>query len=164
VTCWGASQAPALVDGFADAKAMSSYGGHLCAILSDDTATCNGGNWYGDEIGALPGTIPDPGLGKVSAIAVGADHACAILKSSGQIKCWGRNEYGQLGDGTTDTNRDIVTATGLANAVSLTAGIAQTCARTAAGAVSCWGQNSAGTLGVGDTQDKYVPTQMIGFS
>ena len=163
VTCWGASEAPALVDGFADAKAISSYGGHLCAILDDDTATCGGGNWYGDEINAQPGTIPEPGLGKVSAISVGADHACAIVKSSGQIKCWGRNAHGQLGDGTIETRRDVTTVIGLTNAVALTSGIAQTCARTKAGAVSCWGHNSAGTLGTGSTADSFVPTPMIGF-
>jgi len=56
-----------------------------------------------------------------------------------------------------------VTASGLTNAVALTSGIAQTCARTKAGAVSCWGHNSAGTLGTGSTADSFVPTPMIGF-
>jgi alpha-tubulin suppressor-like RCC1 family protein len=44
--------------------------------------------------------MPVSGLARVTAIAVGADHACARL-SDGTVECWGPNELGQLGDGTT---------------------------------------------------------------
>jgi len=43
---------------------------------------------------------PEPALGNVTALSVGTDFACALL-SAGTVECWGVNNYGQLGNGTT---------------------------------------------------------------
>ena len=76
----------------------------ICAILSDGSAKCWGNNSYGAlGIGHAPGgsLIPITVLGITDAVAMaaGCNHTCALL-SSGTIKCWGHNEYGQLGNGT----------------------------------------------------------------
>lgn len=63
----------------------------------------------------------------ISAIAAGWDHTCAIL-ANGTVRCWGKNGYGQLGDGTITDSSTPVVVSGISNAVALTAGASYTCA------------------------------------
>lgn len=73
-----------------------------------------------------------------TAIAVGGSHAC-VLAGSGDVWCWGDNEEGQLGDGTTRSRTDLVKVQGLpAPAVQLDAGYTHSCARVEDGTVHCW--------------------------
>ena len=76
----------------------------------------------------------------VSFIASGDNHNCAIV-NNGQLKCWGNNQYGQLGDGT-KINRSIpVLVSNISNAVSLSLGSYHSCALLKSGEVKCWGNN-----------------------
>lgn len=78
-----------------------------CALKGDGTVWCWGRNEYGSvgvpsaSAAMLNVTAPVQvaGLGDVTQIALGARHACA-LKGDGTVRCWGRNQAGQLGDGT----------------------------------------------------------------
>ena len=76
------------------------------------------------------------------AISAGEGHTCAIL-DDGSVACWGGNQYGQLGDGTT-TNRDTPTQTASLGvdrtAVAITSGYSHTCALLDDGSVVCWGE------------------------
>lgn len=85
----------------------------------------------------------------VTSVDVGWDHACAL--HSGQVWCWGRNAYGQLGNRTTTDNNGAVRAkknnnNELANATTMATGGFHTCAVTN-GQVWCWGYNRWGQLG-----------------
>jgi len=104
------------------------------------------------------GTVP------IQVDAGGLD-SCA-LNVSGQAFCWGRNDVGQLGDGTT-TQRLVATAVagGLTFArVSAGGNVfsVHTCGTTASGVAYCWGGNYLGQLGDGTTTDRLVPTAIAG--
>ena len=92
---------------------------------------------------ALPTT--DPTLMDVRAAEMGFYHACAVL-GSGRAQCWGRNEQGELGDGTTTDRAAPVDVVGLSGITQLAAGVNFTCALIGTN-VHCWGTNLLGQLG-----------------
>lgn len=86
----------------------------------------------------------DPG----PQIACGGYHTC--WRKGGAVKCWGDNDGGDVGSGTTTS--PVLTPTlvvGLGYAVEIGAGIVQTCARLADWSISCWGDDSLGEVGDG---------------
>ena len=96
----------------------------------------------------------------VVAVTAGAHHSCAVT-ASGRLYCWGRNEEGQLGDGTT-TERHVPTLVeGLSGVREVALGDLHTCALLGSGAVRCFGSNSNGQLGDGTTRDSDEPTYVL---
>lgn len=75
-------------------------------------------------------------------------HTCA-RRQSGKVQCWGRNTYGQLGDGTRTNTKRMVSVLGLADATQVVTGRDFSCALRKAGTVVCWGNNEDGQLGDG---------------
>ena len=80
---------------------------------------------------------------------------------SGAVTCLGQNDYGQLGDGTTDFSAEPVSVSSLDDAVSISAGLLHTCALTTGGGVRCWGANERNQLGDGSTIDRTLPVDVI---
>jgi alpha-tubulin suppressor-like RCC1 family protein len=93
----------------------------------------------------------------------GQNHNCALL-STGQIKCWGDNFFGQLGDGTNTNSSTPVLVQGVTNATQVKASRQHTCAVLSTGEIKCWGRNYNGMLGDGTTTDSNIPVPVTGIS
>jgi alpha-tubulin suppressor-like RCC1 family protein len=99
----------------------------------------------------------------VAKVVTGWNHTCAVM-GNGEVKCWGWNYYGQLGDETKATqSRPVNVRRLMEDAADVALGLAHTCAVTAAGGVKCWGANSSGQLGDGTNLDSIVPLSIVGL-
>ena len=154
-------------------KQISGRFSHSCAIRGTDKEVwC----WGDDSDGRLGGESPMglpvkvPGLSNILSVAVGEKFSCALL-NNGAVKCWGFNNIGQLGNGTTDTSRIPVTVDGITGAsfrrnpnqiaISITAGLTHTCAILEDTTAKCWGANRNGQLGDGTTNRSLTPVQVL---
>lgn len=101
---------------------------------------------------------------KLVGIAAGLYTTCAIT-DAGTVRCFGQNDRGQIGDGTTTTaNNGPVDVVGLPpDVVAVTTG-ATSCALTGSGAVWCWGDGNWGQLGNGTLEDRSTPVPVTGLS
>jgi alpha-tubulin suppressor-like RCC1 family protein len=183
VKCWGLNHVGQLGDGTTTGRrrpvavsglpsgvtAISAGRFHTCALTSAGGVKC----WGNNEEGQLgDGTTTDrhtpvtvSGLSSgVAAIAAGSYHTCA-LTTAGQVKCWGSNTHGELGDGTTTNRRRPVAVSGFPSGVTaISAGFEDSCALTSAGGVECWGYNQYGKLGDGTRTDRHTPVAVSGLS
>ena len=90
-------------------------------------------------------------------ISAGGYHTCGIERT-GEAKCWGKNQYGQLGDGTEVNSSLPVSITGLGNKVqAIDASLSHSCALMESGEVLCWGDGSNGNLGDGTRNSSSKP-------
>jgi RHS repeat-associated protein len=181
VKCWGENGVgqlgdnstttrltPVDVTGLASGvTAIAAGTGHTCALTTAGGAKCWGHNGYG-ELGDNSTTssltpVDVAGLASgVTAISTGGYHTCA-LTTAGGTKCWGYNQYGQLGDNSTTTRLTPVDVTGLASGMTaIAAGYSHTCALTTAGGVKCWGYNNNGELGDNTTTRRLAPVDVNG--
>ncbi len=135
---------------------------HSCAVDSSGAVFCWGMNNRG-QLGdgtATTRTSPTQVTGLASGVvkvAVGDEHSCAVL-SGRTVMCWGKNDSGQLGDGTTTNRTTPVFVSGLSNVENIAAGGSHTCAVTRDdGLVYCWGQNALGQLGTGTREGSTTP-------
>jgi alpha-tubulin suppressor-like RCC1 family protein len=118
--------------------------------------------------GFVPVAVTQTGVlaGKsVVAISVGGYHSLALC-SDGRVVAWGRNTYGQLGDGgMIDSNVPVlVPETGALvgrKVVAITTGLYHSLALCSDGTVVAWGRNITGQLGNGTTVDSVVPVSVI---
>ena len=169
------------------AKSVAAGKAYTCALLEDKTLQCWGVDDYGqlgtdltatcnNQFGGpncsrVPATVP--GLSDVVAVSAGGYHACALLKD-GTARCWGRNNWGQLGNGSTTSppkSASPLEVVGLNNAIAISAGLsdipynsAHTCAVLSDQTVRCWGYNGYGELGNGSTTASGTPVAVPGVA
>ena len=111
---------------------------------------------------------PQTDASGVSEIALGSQHTCAVV--DGGVKCWGNNEYGQLGDGTNQNRSTPVDVAGLgatSGVKHIWAGEYFTCAildtnNDGLSSVKCWGRNDSGQLGNGTFTTRNTPDFVTG--
>ncbi|MCL2173995.1 IPT/TIG domain-containing protein, partial [Candidatus Saccharibacteria bacterium] len=158
-------------------KQISVGGNYTCAIRADnDQLYCWGYNGYG-QLGdgtsgsgadkSVPTAVTSPLDGvAVSQVTTSYSYTCAIRASDGQAFCWGYNNDGQLGDGTTASSPIPVAVAGVLSGVAvkqIAAGGSHTCAiRASDEQAFCWGGNGHGQLGDGTTSDQPTPTAVAG--
>ncbi|MBL8523720.1 MAG: hypothetical protein JNN20_08530, partial [Betaproteobacteria bacterium] len=98
------------------------------------------------------------------SLATGRLHSCALTASRG-VKCWGNNEYGQLGDGSNASRASAVDVVGLSTGVAaVAAGANHTCALKTDGGMMCWGANGSGQLGDNTKVSRNNPTDVVGLA
>jgi alpha-tubulin suppressor-like RCC1 family protein len=150
---------------------------HSCALLSNGSVKCWGANRFGTSglgdtarhdgrASYMGNNLPAVNLGTgrtAVALYVGAEHSCAVLDDQ-SLKCWGRNEHGQLGLGDTNDRGDAAGEMGDAlpavdlgagrHVKSMHLGVTHTCAILDNDALKCWGDNYNAKLGLGDWADR----------
>lgn len=133
---------------------LVSFARFTCGIKTDGKAYCWGNNSWGvlgdgsnKAYSATP--VPIAGNHTFVQLAAGVDHACG-LTTTNALLCWGKNEYGQFGNGTTGPSvHTPVAAAGGMQFKAVMASTAATCAVTVAGQAYCWGNNGTGETGNG---------------
>ncbi len=134
--------------------------------MSVGGTTAFGGVSVGGTTASTAGTGLAGGCGSPDAIAfqvvaTGSSHTC-VLTATGAVRCWGRNDFGQLGDGTTTHRSSPSTGDVLSGIAGLAAGVNHTCALMKASSVRCWGNNLHGELGL-PPPDHSTPKPVVGI-
>jgi alpha-tubulin suppressor-like RCC1 family protein len=168
VKCWGVdyTNLPSAVTGVTGARSLSAK----CAVISGGTVKCwKRGNDYGqlgDGTSTYASSMPYviPNLGGVTEVSVQYTSACAVI-SGGTLKCWGNNDYGQLGDGTSTADKTTPYAVPNINgATSIASANDHNCSVVGGGLVKCWGTNNQGQLGDGTFLDRSSPVTVKNLS
>jgi alpha-tubulin suppressor-like RCC1 family protein len=157
----GRTSTPLPVQGGHRFSMLSAGSAHTCGLTDNGDVFCWGSDYQGQlgngiaqwgvySAAPVRAQLPEP----AQAVSAGAEITCALGRS-GQAYCWGRNSYGVLGRGATDTTSRPLPASviGGLTFVSITTGDYHVCALTAARAAYCWGHDSSGQLGA-STNDR----------
>ncbi|MBF0371221.1 MAG: RCC1 repeat- and reductase domain-containing protein [Magnetococcales bacterium] len=149
-----------------DMIAVAAGNTHSLAVKSDGTVWAWGSNVKGQlgngEAGdGLQESTPVEVPGLTDVVAVGAGYEFSVaLKGDGTVWSWGYNNYGQLGNGTTDDSTTPVQVLDLTQVRSLSLGGAHVVSLKTDGSVWAWGANYRGQLGDGTLTDRYTPIQV----
>ncbi len=173
--CWGADDAgqagqrdgaavltPPAVPLLTNVTSVAAGWAHTCALRSG-AVRCFGENADG-QLGngsttssATPVTVT--GLSRTPVrLTAGVSHTCALLVDD-SLSCWGGNQVGQLGDGTTVSR--LVPQPVLTGVAGVGAGAYHTCASLDNGTLRCWGRNADGRLGDGTLTDRTLPSRVL---
>ena len=183
------------------ATAISARGGSVCALLDNRDLKCWGNNWLGqlgtgdkNIVGDDPEEMGDKlkpvllGSSKAIAVSAGDTHTCVVLDGDGgQAKCWGAEEYGQLGQdrpGELISPKDLpaiklarpavaISASNYISASKVAESGGASCALLDTGTVQCWGERDFvphssttdldSSAGIGDYAGEMSGVPVLGF-
>lgn len=182
--CWGANTAgqigdntvlqrpaPTAVMSLRDASALALGQTSSCALMLDRTVRCWGANTNGRLGLGTEDALPHPLVGgavmrlaNATSLGAGLSHVCAV-RGDGSVMCWGANDRGQLGDGTTASRAVATLVPALSNVTQVTGGAQHACARRGDGTVWCWGYNASAQCGLPTAaMSAAAPTQVAGIA
>jgi alpha-tubulin suppressor-like RCC1 family protein len=178
-TTGGISEVPKIVP-MQNVTQVAAGDGDTCAVGdSPGDLFCWGWNIDGElgngtfTDGDLPTQVSGLASG-VQQVSVGGAATCAIADVSGPTAlCWGGNDHGDLGDGSTVSSRPVpgpvfgLTSTASGGASSgvqqIAVGEQHACVAMATAQVQCWGDGFYGQLGTGSQIDRHIPTPVNGL-
>jgi alpha-tubulin suppressor-like RCC1 family protein len=160
------SNTPVAVAGGHTFRAISVGFEHSCAITDAGATYCWGNNNFGRlGIGLSGGvrTTPTETSGGLvfESFTAFSGHACG-LTAVGTAHCWGKNDRGEIGNGTIGPVGTPARVSAGLTFASVSAGAEMSCGVTRDGAAYCWGLNHRGQLGNAETTDSPVPTRVVG--
>lgn len=171
----GMAYAPTPIDSDLGFNRITAGGSHTCAIRDSSVlaapAYCWGYNGFGQlgngnrTLTAVPDSVRSPH--RFRAIVAGTYHTCGIVDDFGDdlIRCWGRNDRGQLGIGP-DVPMDSLPRSVLSflmEGATITAGSNHTCVISRPDSRPyCWGANETAQLGTGDLVNQSYPAAVAG--
>jgi alpha-tubulin suppressor-like RCC1 family protein len=160
---------------------MSGY--HTCVLTNSGSAKCFGRGSYGAlgyadttsmcsnsaTCGSNLAELSLSGGKSITKISTGLEFSCALISPDNKVKCWGRSNYGQSGQGTTTDQQKTPAAQNFIDLGSYTvkdiaSGWYHTCALLNDNSVKCWGYNNYGELGLGDRDNRGDQPSEMGVS
>jgi alpha-tubulin suppressor-like RCC1 family protein len=126
----------------------------VCIIAADNTVSCR------DDSQSATESLEPTGGQTFDSLAIGQNHTCG-LTPAGAAWCWGKNDHGQLGDGTTTDRAAPVQVQGGHVFVQIASGWNHTCGRTSTGEIWCWGHGSDGQM-ADDHRDESATPLTVG--
>ena len=161
VWCWGSgsngqlgngsscsSSPPVQVTSITDAVDVACSETATCALHASGAVSCWGDVGRVGTVGS--GTwfpVAVAGIASASELVIGDTHGC--VREGTQVRCWGANAFGQLGDGGFAARTDALAVPGLPAIATIGTGDQNTCAVGADASVWCWGSDSHRQLGTG---------------
>jgi alpha-tubulin suppressor-like RCC1 family protein len=157
---FGAQPGPVPVVNLGPAVGIAAGLEGSCAIQISGNVSCWGDNEFGQLGNGMKASTSSPavstpvtvvGLTNVLQIATGLYNTCAV-RSDGTLACWGINDLGELGNGTTAASNVPISVPGLSGVTQVVVSDSGlTCALLQYGTVKCWGDDDYGALGDGQT-------------